>query len=861
MADIRINQLPAATGGSAPVATDNLAIDGASTRRATIQQVVDTGAPIATQSEAIAGTNGTKRMTPLTTKQSIAAEVGVTLASAAQGGLADSALQPGEAATPSQGAKADAALPRNEYAFFDTEALFQASIIPSSVNEVRTNGYYAAGDGGGHAKKRISTPSPVQAWQKQSADGTWWEISRGQETTFEMFGIVKNSSPTDLTVAGANASRIQNAIKFVESDPTLFYKSISFGNGAINFCPSDTIVILKPISIIGSGRGVHLNNSVYERALNGECSMLQLVGTGTKKVCTRRNYRASASDPNDDPISVGFTVESTGVEFHNFHASIYCNYPADGGVFPNSAEKDNLGANWDVFVKSSRQAFRWESMDFSGYARYCQVLIDSTRTVNMPELNPVYFRDTHGAGTDGWGGTNFRSIGGTFLRVLGPNPKTGLLHPGFQYRRGARFSASGLPSVGDTVTIGSETFTFVSSRTKRFEVTIGSTIQSALNNLRAEWLFEKQAPYETLTLYVNGNDLEIYSTSSTATPLSDTSGSISVQQLGSATAATQTETISDPAPFYDWVSNQLYDDGRNSLGSSDGFLNDFVISVAHHSGYQQTAMRPDKNQNLESDSSWGCIHIDGFGGRIAIHKWYLGVGRFESVEPFTVRLGLATRGTVASGAVFDSNITAYKSKSTDNFLTTADTYGKGAGNFENVCLVTWASKDSPGNYFPDVVGNLAINGNTAKQDFRLVATDVLAVRNVRANKLSIVGERNFGTDIGYTDIICGASGQSDIRFSSENNSQFSRIRGNPADASITFSVKTGIVGAITSILWLTDLMVRALKPVQLPTYTIATLPTASTVPRSIAYVSDGVSNKKIAFSDGGVWRYMDGTTV
>lgn len=96
MADIRINQLPAATGGSAPVATDNLAIDGASTRRATIQQVVDTGAPIANQTEAQTGTNATKRMTPLTTKQSIASEVGVTLASAAQGVLADTALQDGD---------------------------------------------------------------------------------------------------------------------------------------------------------------------------------------------------------------------------------------------------------------------------------------------------------------------------------------------------------------------------------------------------------------------------------------------------------------------------------------------------------------------------------------------------------------------------------------------------------------------------------------------------------------------------------------------------------------------------------------------------------------------------------------------
>lgn len=100
MADIRINQLPAATGDGAPVASDFLPIDGATTRKATIQQVADAGIPVASQPEAQAGINNAKRMTPLTTKQSIASEVGVTLASAAQGSLAESALQPSDIPSP-----------------------------------------------------------------------------------------------------------------------------------------------------------------------------------------------------------------------------------------------------------------------------------------------------------------------------------------------------------------------------------------------------------------------------------------------------------------------------------------------------------------------------------------------------------------------------------------------------------------------------------------------------------------------------------------------------------------------------------------------------------------------------------------
>ena len=54
---------------------------------------VNAGRPLASQNEAEAGVNATKAMTPLTTKQSIASEVGVSLASKAQGDLAVSSIQ------------------------------------------------------------------------------------------------------------------------------------------------------------------------------------------------------------------------------------------------------------------------------------------------------------------------------------------------------------------------------------------------------------------------------------------------------------------------------------------------------------------------------------------------------------------------------------------------------------------------------------------------------------------------------------------------------------------------------------------------------------------------------------------------
>jgi hypothetical protein len=92
---IRINALPEEAN---PVASEKVAIDGATTRSTTIEKLVDAGAPLASQAEAEAGVNSTKRMTPLTTKQSIASEVGVTVASASQGAKANTAVQPADIA-------------------------------------------------------------------------------------------------------------------------------------------------------------------------------------------------------------------------------------------------------------------------------------------------------------------------------------------------------------------------------------------------------------------------------------------------------------------------------------------------------------------------------------------------------------------------------------------------------------------------------------------------------------------------------------------------------------------------------------------------------------------------------------------
>jgi hypothetical protein len=75
MTDIRINALPADTS---PNAADVVPIDGSTTRKTTLTNLVNAGRPFASQAEAEAGTLATKGMSPLTTAQAIAA-IGGTL--------------------------------------------------------------------------------------------------------------------------------------------------------------------------------------------------------------------------------------------------------------------------------------------------------------------------------------------------------------------------------------------------------------------------------------------------------------------------------------------------------------------------------------------------------------------------------------------------------------------------------------------------------------------------------------------------------------------------------------------------------------------------------------------------------------
>lgn len=55
--------------------------------------------------------------------------------------------------------------------------------------------------------------------------------------------------------------------------------------------------------------------------------------------------------------------------------------------------------------------------------------------------------------------------------------------------------------------------------------------------------------------------------------------------------------------------------------------------------------------------------------------------------------------------------------------------------------------------------------------------------------------------------------------------------------------------------------VSFIKPPKLPSYTVATVPSAATFAQCMIYVSDGTANKRMAISEGTNWRWPDGAIV
>lgn len=131
------------------------------------------------------------------------------------------------------GAGTVAAARRNLLAWdFDTLTDFVAATIGAAQLVVRVGGYADAGDGGAATYVRISTPSPVEAWHQQSADGAYWVYTPEASVISAMaFGAVASATPAEVTTAINNAIVFAGTLVGDQSgqDDQGFYVSVDLG--------------------------------------------------------------------------------------------------------------------------------------------------------------------------------------------------------------------------------------------------------------------------------------------------------------------------------------------------------------------------------------------------------------------------------------------------------------------------------------------------------------------------------------------------------------------------------------------------------------------------------------------------------
>jgi len=308
MVDIRPNALPDAIlplrSGDAIIVDQGA--DGV--RQTDPVSMTDSVAPVATEAEAVAGSDNVKRMTPLRTKQSISSEIGASIASSAQGSKADSAVQSvnGKSGNSVNLVKSDVGLGNvdntsdaNKPISIATQSALNLkandSVVVKSVNgmtptggnvtvvanEVRlqdtrssailmnfspsdefiqTSGYSTAGDGGGATYKKVLT-EPSHIGKFQSADGAWWEIvipSFG--ISVKCFGALGNGSFDDTAaIQGAiNALPARGGTLFVPSGRYIIRSTINIGDGD-GLANQST---KNAIKIIGGGAGAAVSGTL-----------------------------------------------------------------------------------------------------------------------------------------------------------------------------------------------------------------------------------------------------------------------------------------------------------------------------------------------------------------------------------------------------------------------------------------------------------------------------------------------------------------------------------------------------------------------------------------------------------------------
>ena len=219
----------------------------------------------------------------------------------------------------------------------------------------------------------------------------------------------------------------------------------------VYLCNRELELKTKGQHVIGAGAGAGYRGGNYNTVINyfDVCTLLfsdPADGEAVKRIRTRVNYRESALDHQDDPMSVCINIQAEGVFLSDFAVRLKTDVSQSDrqqilDIDPATASADqkqfliqqnkNLGANWDVGVfVGTRLHVTLNRLNVIGYHRKANVWLDSTNGHNLPRFPDLsgkpYPSDNVNGGADGFTAKDCMFFGGLWgMRVQGPEPKSG----------------------------------------------------------------------------------------------------------------------------------------------------------------------------------------------------------------------------------------------------------------------------------------------------------------------------------------------------------------------------------------------------------------------------------------------------
>lgn len=268
---------------------------------------------------------------------------------------------------------------------------------------------------------KIGEYSTLPDWLQESL----YEVVTKHDEYLRQVGVNVKQPPFNakLDLVTDETELMRSAIKYAEDNNlNLIIPGIAIITGEMEFKKPNLIV-----SGIGSGSGYTSAGIAGYTQKSG----FLVKGTGAKRIRTRVKHRASALDPQDDPLSVALNVQAENVVFRNF--SVFLNFDRTNN------SPTNYGDNWDIGIfVGCRTHFFSENVHVVGYFREAGFHFDVTHATNLPRFKDLagnpYDNTANVSGGDGCNLAKCMTWGAKWgIKVQGAKPATGQTTYGPQY--------------------------------------------------------------------------------------------------------------------------------------------------------------------------------------------------------------------------------------------------------------------------------------------------------------------------------------------------------------------------------------------------------------------------------------------